>query len=92
MKVVEAFENQVSMPKRSTSHTHKSSKNAAHPQRFESFQERRPFRKEDGRSFELFPEISQNQTHLLDKVKFSEWIDRQKKTSCCITLFQMEAE
>ena len=89
MKVVEAFENQVSMPKRSTSHTHKSAKNDE-LLILRDLRALRPFRKKDGRSFESLPEISQNPTHLLDEVKFSEWIDRHKKNILCIILFQMK--
>ena len=39
----------------------------------------RPFKKEDGRSFESFASISCNPTHSLDKDKFATWINRHKK-------------
>ena len=89
MNVVKAFENQVSMPKRSSGHTHRSTTNDELLV-LRDLRALRPFKKEDGRSFESFLEISHNPTHQLDQAKFSEWIDRHKKTSCYITLFQMK--
>ncbi len=75
-EIVEAFEEQ---PK-SGSHTHKSS---ADDEKLISRDLRglRPFKKE-GRSFETFVGISHDPTHSLDKVKFKEWIDHQKKQHC----------
>ena len=78
MNVVEAFENQVSMPKRSSGHTHRSTTNDELLV-LRDLRALRPFKKEDGRSFESFLEISHNPTHQLDQAKFSEWIDRHKK-------------
>ena len=63
----------VSMHKGS-SHTHKSLTNDEMLV-LRDLRALRFFRKEDGRSFESFREISQNLTHLLDRVKFSEWTD-----------------
>ena len=77
-EIVEAFEEQVSIHPKSGSHTHKSS---ADDEKLISRDLRglRPFKEEEGRSFETFAGISHDPTHSLDKVKFKEWIDRHKK-------------
>lgn len=77
-KIVEAFEEQVKMPYISTSHTHKSS---VDDEKLISRDLRslRPFKNEDGRTFETFVGISPDPNHLLDTKKFKEWIDRHKK-------------
>ena len=77
-EIVEAFQEQVNICKKSGSHTHKSS---AEDEKVISKDLRslRPFKEEDGRLFESFVGISHDPTHSLDKVKFKEWIDRHKK-------------
>ncbi|XP_028403253.1 uncharacterized protein LOC114525978 [Dendronephthya gigantea] len=77
-KIVEAFEEQVNISKKSGSHTHKSS---TEDEKVISRDLRglRPFKEEDGRSFESFDGISHDPTHSLDEIKFKEWIDRHKK-------------
>ena len=77
-KIVEAFEEQVNIRQKSGAHTHESS---ADDEKSISRDLRnlRPFKMEDGRSFESFVGISHDPTHALDKVKFKEWIDRHKK-------------
>ena len=66
MKVVEAFENQVSMPKRSSSHTHKSS-TYDELLVLRDLRALRPFRKEDGRSFEYFVKFH--------KIQLTNWTE-----------------
>lgn len=77
-KIVEAFEHQVNIHPKSTAHSHKS---ATDDEKVISRDIRglRPFKKEDGRSFESFASISCNPTHSLDKDKFATWINRHKK-------------
>ena len=77
-KVVEAFESQVRMTRKSSSHTHKSS-TADEVSILHDLRTLRPFKIEDDRNFESFVGISHNPTHSLDKIKFSEWIERHKK-------------
>ena len=76
-KVVEAFEDQVKMPRKSSTHKHRSSTED------ESIIQRdlralRPFER-DGRSYEAFAGISPDPLHALDKTKFKQWIDRHKR-------------
>ena len=76
-KVVEAFEGQVGMVKKSSAHSHRSSSD---DEKLISKDLRalRPFRREDGRKFESFPDISCNPMHSFDKDKFREWIAKHK--------------
>ena len=75
-KVVEVLESQVKMGKKSSAHSHRSSSED------EKLISRdlclRPFRKEDGRTFESFADISCNPVNSFDKKKFKEWIDKHK--------------
>ena len=84
---IDLFQENRNCEMKSGTHTHKSS---ADDEKLISRDLRnlRPFKMEDGRSFESFVGISHDPTHALDKVKFKEWIDRHKKTFCCIILVQ----
>jgi hypothetical protein len=77
-KIVDAFEQQVKMHPRSTSHSHKSS---ADDERIISadLRDLKPFKKEDGRTFESFVGISHDPIHALDKAKLKTWLNRHKK-------------
>ena len=77
-KIVQAYEQQVNIHPKSTTHSHKS---AINDERAISADLRslRPFRKEDGRAFESFMTISHNPTSSFDPAKFKEWIKRHKK-------------
>ena len=77
-KIVEAYQHQVHIRPKSTSHSHKSSRN---DENIISMDLRglRPFNKEEGRTFESFLQISHDPTSSLDKKKFAEWIQRHKK-------------
>ena len=77
-KVVEAFESQVRMARKSSTHTHKS---AATDEVLilRDLRSLRPFNVEADRTFESFVGISHDPTHSLDKIKFNEWIERHKK-------------
>ena len=69
-KVVEAFEDQVKMPRRSSTHKHKSSTDDE-SLILRDLRTLRPFKKEDGRNFESFAGISQDPLHSLDEAKFN---------------------
>jgi hypothetical protein len=78
-KIVEAFESQVTMRKKTSSaHTHKS---ATEDEKVISkdLRDLQPFRKEDGRLFKTFPGISHDPLHGFDAQKFKEWTERHKK-------------
>ena len=77
-KVVEAFEDQVKMPQRSSTHKHRSSIDDETLIQ-KDLRNLRPFNKEDDRSFESFVDISHDPIHSLDKAKFKEWIDKHTK-------------
>ena len=76
-KIVEAYQHQVHIHPKSTTHFHKSSSN---DEKIISSDLRglRPFSKE-GRTFESFLQISSDPTSSFDKKKFAEWIQRHKK-------------
>ena len=76
-KVVEAFESQVNITKKSSAHSHRSS---SEDEKLISRDLRslRPFRKEDGRQFESFAGVSCNPTNSFNKEKFKEWIEKHK--------------
>ncbi len=65
------------MVKKSSAHSHRSSSD---DEKLISKDLRalRPFRGEDGRKFESFPDISCDPMHSFDKDKFSEWIAKHK--------------
>ncbi|XP_028417518.1 uncharacterized protein LOC114541922 [Dendronephthya gigantea] len=76
-KIVEAFEGQVNIRPKSSGHTHKSS--ADDEQLIgKDLRALRPFRKEEGRMFETFGNISCDPLHSFNEEKFKEWIDRHK--------------
>ena len=77
-KIIEAYEHQVSIHPRSTTHSHKSSIN---DEKIISRDLRslRPFNMEEGRRFESFIEIKPDPTSSFDKQKFAEWVQRHKK-------------
>ena len=75
--MVESFENQVKMPRRSSTHSHRSStQDEILIQR--DLRVLRPFRK-DGRNYKAFGTISHDPIQTLDKQKFREWIARHKR-------------
>ena len=76
-KIVESFNEQVNVHKRSSTHSHKSS---VEDERviFDDLRALRPFRQVEGRSFDSFSKISHEPTHTFDKTKFHKWIARHK--------------
>ena len=76
-KIVQSFEKQVSIHERSSTHSHKSSKDDEHSILVD-LRALRPFAQVDGRSFESFHDISYDPTHLFNNAKFKEWIARHK--------------
>jgi hypothetical protein len=76
-KIVESFEKQAKMHQKSTVHSHKS---AADDEQLISKDLRalRPFKKEDGRNFESFVDISYSPVQSFDEAKFKEWVKRHK--------------
>lgn len=74
-KIVEAFEGEVMMHKKSSAHSHKS---ATQDEQLISkdLRDLRPFMKEDGRMFETFAGISHNPIQDFNKQKFKKWTDR----------------
>ena len=76
-KVIESFDGQVGMVKKSSAHSHRSSSD---DEKIISKDLRalRPFRKEDGRRYESFSDISCNPIHSFDEDKFREWITKHK--------------
>ena len=76
-KVVEAFESQVYIEKKSSAHSHRSS---SEDEKLISRDLRslRPFRKEDGRQFESFTGVSCDPLNSFDKEKFKDWIEKHK--------------
>ena len=77
-KIIEAFEHQVSIHPRSTTHSHKSSSNDEKSIGTD-LRSLRPFSAEEGRTFESFVEIKPDPTSSFDKQKFAEWIQKHKK-------------
>ena len=76
-KIVQAFEQQVNIRPKSTSHSHKSS--AKDEQLIsKDLRDLRPFKEEDGRTFESFVNMSHDPTHSFDRAKFTTWVDRHK--------------
>ena len=76
-KILEAFEEQMNIHPRSTTHTHKSSTDDEVVVA-RDLRSLRPFKQEEQRRFETFDAISHDPTHLLDEAKFKEWVDRHK--------------
>ena len=76
-KVVEAFESQVRIIRRSSTHTHKLA-TANEILILHDLRTLQPFKK-DGQNFESFVGISDNPTHSRDKINFNEWIKKHKK-------------
>ena len=77
-KIVQSFEKQVSIHERSSTHSHKSSKDDGLRSILVDLRALRPFAQTDGRSFESFHDISHDPTHLFNNAKFKEWIARHK--------------
>lgn len=77
-KVVESFEKQVNLHRRSSAHSHKSS-DSDKRLILADLRDIRPFTKVEERSLESFVGISHDPTHLFDEVKFRESIKRHKK-------------
>ncbi len=76
-KIVETFKEQVNIHPKSSVHSHKSS---ADDEKVISRDLRslRPFKSEEGRSFESFVGISDNPTDSFDDKKFKEWLKKHK--------------
>ena len=76
-RIVEAFEGQISMHKKSSAHSHKS---ATEDERLISkdLRDLQPFRKEDGRVFETFANISHDPLKDFNQQKFKEWTNKHK--------------
>ena len=77
-KIVESFNEQVNIHRKSSAHSHKSS---LEDERviLEDLRALRPFQQVEGRSFDSFNDISHDPIHTLDKSKFQKWIARHKK-------------
>ena len=75
--IVESFEKQVSIHRRSSTHTHKSSSDDE-CLILSDLRAIRPFEQVEGRMFESFVSISCDPTCLLDEAKFEQWIARHK--------------
>lgn len=77
-RIVESFEKQVHLHRRSSLHSHKSS---THDEVMiqADLRNLRPFKQEDGRTFESFANISHDPIASLDKQKFQAWIEKHKK-------------
>ena len=71
---MDSFKEQAKLSMRSSSHTHKSSEDDDKII-YRDLRGLRPFKHQDGRSFETFVGISPNPTHLLDGKLFKEWLD-----------------
>ena len=76
-EIVEAFEKQTRMHRKSSLHSHKSS---AGDEKIimEDLRSLRPFKQVDGREFESFKDISHNPASPLDENEFVSWINRHK--------------
>jgi hypothetical protein len=76
-KIVESFEKQINIHRRSSTHSHKSSSD---DERLilADLRAVRPFDQEDGRSFESFVGISYDPTDQFDAAKFEQWIAKHK--------------
>ena len=76
-EIVEAFEKQTCMHRKSSSHSHKSS---AGDEKviMEDLRSLRPFKQVNGREFEYFKGISHNPASPLDENEFVSWINRHK--------------
>ena len=77
-KIVESYEEQVNIHRRSSAHSHRS---AIHDENviFGDLRELRPFKKVVVREFETFKGISTNPTKTFDSAKFQTWINRHTK-------------
>jgi hypothetical protein len=77
-KIVESFEKQVNLHRRSSTHSHKSS---VDDERLilADLRALKPFQMDEERSFESFTGISSDPTHLFDQDKFDIWLARHKK-------------
>ena len=77
-KIVESYEHQVNIHRKSSAHSHRS---ALKDEKIilEDFRELRPFKEVAGRHFESFQDISADPTKKFDRVKFQTWLDRHTK-------------
>jgi hypothetical protein len=82
-KIVEAFEENVNICPKSGSHTHKQS---ADDEKIISVDLRslRPFREEEGRSFETFVGISHDPTIHWTRLNLKNGLIATRRTLCCI--------
>ena len=77
-KIVESFEAQVNVRRKSSAHSHQSALNDEKII-LEDLRDLRPFKKIIGREFESFQNISPNPTKKFNSAKFQSWIDRHTK-------------
>ena len=77
-KIVEAFGKQVSIHRKSSSHSHKSSLQDERMIQTD-LRSLRPFHQVNERKFESFQDVSHNPTSSLDEGKFVAWINSHKK-------------
>ena len=90
-KIVNTFEQEVSIRRKSSSHSHKS---AIDDEKMISFElsKMKPFTTINGRSHASFVGISSDPLHNLDKKKFSEWLKKhQKNLSLHFPTIELEA-
>ena len=76
-KVVESFDKQARIHRRSSSHSHKSLVNdetIVHG----DLRQLRPFKPVDGRVFESFKNISYNPTHTFQRERVVAWVEKHK--------------
>ena len=77
-KIVESYEGQVNIHRRSSAHSHQA---ALHDENIilEDLRDLRPFKNIVGREFECFQNISANPTENFNSAKFQSWVDRHTK-------------
>lgn len=76
-KIVESFDKQANIHRRSSTHSHKSSVDDEQLI-LADLRDLKPFEMDEERSFESFVGISSNPTHLFDEAKFDIWLARHK--------------
>ena len=77
-KIVDVFEDQVSMRPKSSAHSHKSSLEDE-KKLLADLQKLKPFSQTAGRSHDSFVRISSNPLEGFDEIKFGEWLKRHQK-------------
>lgn len=76
-QIIEAFDEQTRLHRKSSSHSHQSAANDETIIQAD-LRDLRPFRKVSGRLFESFQGISSNPTQSFDDAKFQIWTERHR--------------